>query len=77
MQEFIQLDTGLRNQEIRVSRRLINVSSTLLHWSGFKRNLIQVAFFYVRAGDADGIPCGICSGSAGADGTRGGMWVFR
>jgi hypothetical protein len=40
---------GLTQQRIKVFPLLTSVSSTLLHWSGFKRNLVRVAFFlYLR-----------------------------
>jgi hypothetical protein len=36
---------GVTHQRIQVIPLLTSVSSTLLHWSGFKRNPARVAFF--------------------------------
>lgn len=52
-------ERGFTQQRIQAVL-LIDVSSTLLLWSGFKRNLIQVALFYARARREDGTPGGVC-----------------
>jgi hypothetical protein len=47
---------GLTQQSIQVIPLSTSVSSTLLQWSGFKRNPNRVAFFFAGTGGADRVP---------------------
>ena len=57
-ENYFESDVSWRNHDANFPRRLTAVSSTLLHGSGFKRNLIKVALFYVCATGKEGFSLG-------------------